>query len=71
MCYGHLALEQPLAFSKMFLGGVQCLPPNGGNRMKDDFYFAFGLRNEQSYCTETVIGSYHNLRESIKFQLRV
>lgn len=48
MYYEHNTLEKPLAFSEMFLGGIQCLPPNGGNRMKDDFYFAFGLRIEQS-----------------------
>lgn len=48
MYYGHLALEKPLAFSKMLLGGVQCLPPNRENRMKNDFYFYFGLRNEQT-----------------------
>ena len=48
MYYEHNALEKPLAFSKMFLGGIQRLPPNGGNRMKNDFCFSFGLRNEQN-----------------------
>lgn len=43
MHYEHNALEKPLAFPKMFLGSIQHLPPNRGNRMKNDFYFSFGL----------------------------
>lgn len=43
MHYEHNALEKP--FPKMFLGGIQHLPPNGGNRIKNDFLFFFGLRH--------------------------
>jgi len=48
MYYEHNALEKTLAFSKMVLGGIQCSPPNGGKRMKNDFYFSYVLSNEQS-----------------------